>query len=167
MEVTRKIKKDEISKYLLTDVSSCTFTFSDGTKSKIAVSPKNEIVLLKLIPSKFSSKLFENMVLKNYQSAKNAKELAILCKYNNLRTFTRHFKKYFKETPYQWMLHRKMDEIQSLVQHTNISITEIARKYDFKNVTHLVSAYTKRFGISPQKERLSSIPVIKNGINKI
>jgi AraC-like DNA-binding protein len=148
--------QESVRKYLLTDVQSCTFTFSDGLKSKVIPSPDNEMVLVKLIPRASGSKKFEDMVLKNYMSAKNVNELAQKCRYDCVRTFTRHFKKSFGETPYQWMLDRKMEEIQSLVLNSDMTITEIARMYEFKNVSHLVNAYTKRFGVSPHKNRLSS-----------
>lgn len=147
-------KRNNIRKYLLTDVESCTFTFSDGMTSKVKPSPDNEIVFVKLIPHSTKSKTFEDKILKNYMSAKNVTELADMCKYECVRTFTRHFKKSFGQTPYQWMLDRKMEEIQSLVLNSDMSITDIAKMYDFKSVSHLVNLYSKRFGTSPHKSRL-------------
>ncbi|WP_352423788.1 helix-turn-helix domain-containing protein [Proteiniphilum sp.] len=156
MDVSARVRTDDVRKYLLTDVASCTFTFSDGLKSKVSPSPESEIVLVKFIPRASKSKRFEDSVLSNYSRARNMNELAAMCKYDCVRTFTRHFKKCFGQTPYQWMLERKMEEIQSLVFNSDISITEISRMYDFKSVSHLVNAYTKRFGISPHKSRLSN-----------
>lgn len=154
--INRKERSGGIRKYLLTDVASCTFTFSDGLKSKVSSMPDKEVVLVKLIPRTSKSKIFENNVLKNYSSARNVKELANLCHYDCLRTFTRHFKKSFDQTPYQWMIDRKMEEIYSLVQNSDISITEISKMYDFKSVSQLVNAFSKKFGISPHKSRLSN-----------
>ena len=156
MDANARITRDNVKKFLLTDVASCTFTFSDGLKSRVIPSPDSEIVLVKLIPRTSKSKQFEDSVLRNYSQAKNMNELASLCKYDCLRTFTRHFKRCFGQTPYQWMLDRKMGEIQSLVLNSDISITEISRMFDFKSASHLVNAYTKRFGISPHKSRLSN-----------
>ncbi len=147
-------KRNSIRKYLLTDVESCTFTFSDGLTSKVKPSAENEIVLVKLIPHSTKSKTFEDKVLKNYMSAKNVTDLAEMCSYECIRTFTRHFKKSFGQTPYQWMLDRKMEEIQSLVLNSDMSITDIAKMYDFKSVSHLVNLYSKRYGNSPLKSRL-------------
>lgn len=150
------IKKD-VRKYLLTDVASCTFTFTDGLSSKVKSSPDKEIVLVKLIPHTTKSKVFEDSVLRNYMFAKNMNELAKLCGYDCIKTFTRHFKKCFGQTPYQWMLDRKMEEIDSLVTNSDISITEIAEMYDFKSVSHLVNLYSKRYGIPPHKSRSSKL----------
>ena len=148
-------KKADEHKYLLRDVSSCTFTFSDGLKSSVNPSPNNEMVFVKLIPSSTKSKQFTKRVLKHYPSVKTVPELAEKCKYTCVKTFTRHFKKCFGVTPYQWMLERKMEEIQSLVLSTDLTITKISKIYDFKTVSHLVKAYTKRYNITPQKDRLS------------
>lgn len=151
----KKNNKKEVRKYLLTDVASCTFTFTDGLSSKMQSSPGKEIVLVELIPHTTKLKAFEDSVLKYCMSAKNMNELAKLCGYDCIKTFTRHFKKCFEQTPYQWMLDRKMEEICSLVINSDMSITEIAEMYDFKSVSHLVNLYSKRYGIPPHKSRLS------------
>lgn len=148
-------RKKYVRKYLLTDVASCTFTFSDGLSSKMKPSPGKEIVLVELIPHITKSKSFENRVLKNYMSAKSMNELAKLCGYDCIKTFMRHFKKCFGKTPYQWMLDRKMEEIHSLVINSDMTITEIAEMYDFKSVSHLVTLYSKRYGITPARNRSS------------
>lgn len=155
--VKAKNRKDEsVRKYLLTGVESCTFTFTDGLKSKVIPSPDNEIVMVKLIPHTSKLKRFEDKVLANYASVRNITELATLCGYDCVRTFTRHFKKCFQQTPYQWLLERKMEEIHSMVLSSDLTITEIARMYEFKSVSHLVNVFSKRFGISPQRCRLSN-----------
>jgi AraC-like DNA-binding protein len=155
--VKAKNRKDEsVRKYLLTGVESCTFTFTDGLKSKVIPSPDNEIVMVKLIPHTSKLKRFEDKVLANYGSVRNITELATLCGYDCVRTFTRHFKKCFKQTPYQWLLERKMEEIHSMVLSSDLTITEIARMYEFKSVSHLVNVFSKRYGISPQRCRLSN-----------
>ncbi len=143
-------------KYLLSDVQACTFTFSDGLKSSFTASPDKDIVLVKLIPRTSKLKRFEDKVLSNYASVRTVNELATSCGYECIRTFTRHFNKSFKQTPYQWLLDRKMEEIYSMVLGSDLSITEISRMYEFKSVSHLVNIFSKRFGISPQKCRLSN-----------
>ena len=154
MEKGNKYNRENVRRYVLTDVESCTFTFSDGMTSKVKPSSDREIVIMKVIPHATKTKTFEDKVLKNYMATKNVTELAALCKYECVRTFTRHFKKSFGQTPYQWMLDRKMEEVQSLVLNSDMTITDIAKMYDFKSVSHLVNLYSKRYGTSPHKSRL-------------
>ncbi|MEA4980327.1 MAG: helix-turn-helix domain-containing protein [Petrimonas sp.] len=146
-------KEKEVSRYLLTDVASCTFTFSDGLSSRMDPSPGKEIVLVKLIPHTAKSKIFAESVFKNYVHARNMNGLAKLCGYDCTKTFMRHFKKYFGQTPYQWMLDRKMEEIWLLVENSELTITEIAGMCGFKSVSHLVSLYSRRYGVPPLKSR--------------
>lgn len=150
-------KEENVRKYLLTDVESCTFIFSDGLKSRVTLSPQNEMVLVKLIPRFSKIKNFEDSVISNCSSAKNMNELATLCGYDCPKTFTRHFKKCFGQTPYQWILDRKLEEIHSLVTNSDISISDIAKMYKFKSVSHLVNLYSKRYGIPPRKKRIECI----------
>jgi AraC-like DNA-binding protein len=49
-----------------------------------------------------------------------------------------------------------MEEIHALVLSSDMSITDIAKMYDFKSVSHLVNTFSKRFGIPPHKSRLSN-----------
>lgn len=143
-----------VKKFLLSDVSSFTFTFTDGLKSKVDSSPDKEIVMVKLIPHTSKSKTFKDAVLQNYLSAENVKHLAEMCGYDCVKTFTRHFKKHFEQTPYQWILDRKMEDIHALVLNSDMSITEIAKICNFKNVAHLVNMYSQRFGVPPYKNRV-------------
>ncbi len=96
---------------------------------------------------------FEKNVYANYRNAKTVSELAVLCNYNQIKTFTRHFKKIFGQSPYQWMLDRKFEEIQHLVLNTNISISDISETYKFENLSHFCNSYRKRYGITPTKHR--------------
>lgn len=156
MNVNVIARKDEESRHLLTDVAACTFTFSDGLESKINTSPENDLILVRLFPRKSKQNQFEELVLSNFRATENAAELAELCGYNCIKTFTRHFKKYFGETPYQWMIDRKMEEIRTIVLRTSTNFTKISLMYGFKSVSHMVNAYTKKYGISPLKDRLAT-----------
>ncbi len=53
-------------------------------------------------------------------------------------------------------MERKMEEVYSMVLSSDLTITEIAKIYEFKNVSHLITIFSKRFGISPHKCRLSN-----------
>ena len=109
--------------------------------------------VVKLKPDVSREKVFRKNVLKNYASCRNVHELAKACLYDCPKTFTRHFKRCFRQTPYQWMLDKKMEEIRILTLNSNKSITEISRMYEFKSAAHLITVYTNRFGITPYRNR--------------
>ena len=93
MNANAKVRKDEECKYLLTDVAACTFTFSDGLKSKIDISPENDFILVRLFPRRSKSKQFEDSVLSNFMAADNVPELAELCGYNCIKDIYSPFQK--------------------------------------------------------------------------
>lgn len=143
----------KVQKYLLTDVTSFLLNFSDGTTSRIEMSNRSDMVLVKVFSHPKLTASFEQGVQENYLKSKNASQLAELCGYDCQRTFSRHFKRIYGQSPYQWMLDRKMEEIQELVFNTDLPISEIAQMYDFKDLSHLVSSYTRKYGMSPLKNR--------------
>lgn len=146
-----------VNNYIFSDVSTCTFNFSNGDKATVKSSPKKEIVLVKFIPHVSSSSAFQENIFAYYQDAKSVSDLAKKCNYDSLKTFTRHFKKHFNQTPYQWMLDRKMEEVQYLVLNSDLSISQIAKACGFNNLTHLVNAYSSRFGVSPFRNRVQEV----------
>lgn len=156
MKQNRKAKAEGADLYTVKNVTKWQLTFSDGTVKSFHSKSKNPIAILKIFKDD-TNQPFVNDVLLNYKKASTSAELANLCGYDCVRTFTRHFKAHYKETPYQWMLNRKLEEIQTLVINTDMSITQISRRYYFKSVSHLINLYTKRFGISPQKHRETKI----------
>lgn len=141
--------------YVFSDVNACTFKFSNGKKAVLKSSPnKKEIVLVKFIPHTSKKSDFQETVIANYPLSKNVVELAALSDYTCLKKFTRHFKKYFNKTPYQWMLDRKMEEVKQLVLQSDLSISNIAKICGFNTLSHLVNSYSSRYGISPCRDRM-------------
>lgn len=140
-------------KYVFKNVTTCIFEHSDGLTSEIDCDSKRDLVLVQVIPQSQSQAELQDIVLENYSKAKNVNELSELCGYDCERTFTRHFSKLFGKTPYKWMVDRRMDEVHSLIVNTNLSISEIAKKYNYKHVSNLSQIYLRHFGISPLESR--------------
>ncbi len=140
-------------KFIFKDVTTCIFEHSDGLESKIECDAKSDLVLVQVIPQSETQVDLQDKVLENYLKVKNVSELAELCGFNSERTFTRHFSKLFGKTPYKWLVERKMNEIHSLIINTNLSITEIAKKYNYNHVSNLSQIYLRHFGLSPLKSR--------------
>lgn len=141
-------------KFLFSNVSSCTFNFNNGERTVVKPSSNDEIVMIKFISQKLRKNAFQEKVYANYLDVQDVPELASRCDYDCLKSFTRHFKKHFNSTPYQWMLERKMEEVRYLVLYSDFPIQEIAKMYNFKSPARLVNSYTSRYGVSPLRDRM-------------
>jgi len=63
--------------------------------------------------------------------------------------FLRAFKKTTDETPYQYLLRRRIERAQTLLSAGKMSVNEIASTVGFKDSTQFVRAFRKRVGVTP------------------
>lgn len=138
--------------FVFSEVSSCVLIFANGERAVIKPTTDEEIMMLKVRPA-VEKNTFQEKVISHYLEANTVPELAEKCDYTCMKSFTRHFKKNFNSTPYQWMLERRLDDARHYVLESDLSITEIAEICSFTNISHLVNLYTRHFGISPTKDR--------------
>lgn len=105
---------------------------------------------------------FQYFVLQNYMKVKTVEEFARLGGYT-ATTFRRIFNSVFHEPVYEWMLHRRKENIIYELHHTGASISEICYKYGFESLPHFSNFCKKHFGASPRKLRAASgISLCKN-----
>lgn len=144
----------ELDKYIFfTNVKYFNVKFADGTVRKINIESIDKMFLMNIIPiSKELTQLEEN-VYTHFRKVNSVGELATLCNFDQVKTFSRHFKKTFGQSPYKWMLDRKHDEIHTLVVNSNLAFSEIAKIYGFNSTSHFCSAYRNRHGKSPTETR--------------
>ncbi len=141
--------------FVFSEVSSCVFIFSNGERTVIRPDSDEEVLMVKFRPPANRND-FQTNVIKYYMESRTVVELAEKCDYTCIKSFTRHFKKNFNNTPYKWMLERRLDESRHYVLETDLSITEIAEICGFTNISHFVNLYTKYFNASPTKDRAKS-----------
>jgi len=67
--------------------------------------------------------------------------------------FLRAFRKTTEETPYQYLLRRRIARAQTLLQNGNMSITEIALAVGFRDSTRFIKAFRKTVGVTPGRYR--------------
>jgi AraC-like DNA-binding protein len=93
---------------------------------------------------------FKEFVISNHIKAKNVKHLAQMA---NLSTsgFIKKFKRYFNESPYQWMLRHKAEIILREIYSSPTSFMEIAYKYNFSTYQHFVDFCKMQYGVSPSR----------------
>lgn len=142
----------KVDQFMFSEVSSCVFIFSNGERTVIRPSSGEDIMMVKFRPSQDNND-FQKMVMKYFLESNTVAQLAEKCGYTCLKSFTRHFKKNFNNTPYKWMLDRRLDESRHYVLESDLTITDIAEICNFTNISHFVNLYSKRFEVTPSKDR--------------
>lgn len=76
-------------------------------------------------------------------------------------TFIREFKKLYNATPNQWLIEQRLEKAHDILMNSNISVTDTAFEVGYENVSHFISAYKKKFKVTPKQSRgeaLTRIP---------
>ena len=68
---------------------------------------------------------------------------------------SREFARHFGQTPYQFIMARRLERARRLLSSSRLSIAEIALATGFSSQSHLTSAFTRSVGISPGRYRKS------------
>ena len=95
---------------------------------------------------------FKEFVIGNYIKAKNVQHLAQMANYST-SGFIKKFIRYFNESPYHWMLRHKAKIILDEICSSQISLKEIAFKYNFSTYQHFVDFCKMQFGVAPSRLR--------------
>lgn len=134
------------------NISSCTLSFVDGKKVNISGGRKSSLIVSVLMNDSEYASLNES-VMRHFKNAETLEELASLCGYSCSKTFSRHFIKHFKETPKQWILNMREEEMKLLLKETNYSYDRISSILKFKNLSHFNNFCKKRTGKTPKEIR--------------
>ena len=65
------------------------------------------------------------------------------------RHFSRSFRRVFGETPYQYLLTRRLERARHLLRTSEISVAEICLEVGFRSVGSFTTTFTRHAGISP------------------
>lgn len=82
-------------------------------------------------------------------------ELAALTKLSKTY-FSRVFKSAYKESPYNYVLRRRMELAKELIAETDTALSEIALDCGMADQAHLCKTFRKVFGSTPNQWRRSS-----------
>jgi len=93
---------------------------------------------------------FKEKVISNLLEAKTVNDLARLTNYS-ISGFIKKFQKNFNESPYQWMLKKKVERIKVDLLSGEMSLQEIAYKYDFFPYSNFTLFCKKHIGEIPSK----------------
>lgn len=77
--------------------------------------------------------------------------------------FLRLFKNTFGVTPHRFVLDRRIEAAARLLEHTTLSLVEVAAQTGFSSQSHLGSAMQRCLGRTPGQYRRDALPVDRNG----
>ena len=69
------------------------------------------------------------------------------------RHFSRSFRRVFGETPYQYLLSRRLERARHLLRTTDLSVAEICLAVGFTSVGSFTTTFTRHVGVSPTTYR--------------
>ena len=94
----------------------------------------------------------EDVMQSNYAFKLTMADYAKLtCK--SVPTFKRDFKKIFKESPAKWVMKKRLNLAEELLQNTALSVGEVSFECGFENQTHFSRVFKEKLGISPSQFR--------------
>lgn len=75
----------------------------------------------------------------------------------------RLFRRIYKQTPHQYLIHLRITRAKELLSHSDLSITEICASVGFESLGSFSALFRKIVGISPSAYRRSSQTIRKSG----
>ena len=91
----------------------------------------------------------------NYQRNLSVEQLAERENYS-IYHFTKLFKKYTGQSPYQYILSTRLHHAQQMLVSTDYTIEEVSRFNNFSSCSRFISFFTKAFGMTPLQYRKNS-----------
>jgi AraC family transcriptional regulator, exoenzyme S synthesis regulatory protein ExsA len=73
--------------------------------------------------------------------------------HRSLSSFKREFRKNYDVSPGRWLLDRRLEHSASLLQTTDLSVTQIMFECGFEELSHFSKAFKEKFGLSPSVYR--------------
>jgi len=140
------------SSSVFVNIDSCTLSFKDGRKMNISGDGKKNLIVSVIVNEPNLSD-FKEAVMKHFRNSETLPELAEKCGYYCTKTFSRHFIKQFNETPKQWMLKIREEEMIHLLKNTIYTYEQISTLLKFKNLSHFNNFCKKRTGLTPSEIR--------------
>jgi AraC-like DNA-binding protein len=67
--------------------------------------------------------------------------------------FSREFRRAFGESPYSYLLTRRLERAASLLRNTDYSVADICMSVGLSSVGSFTSSFTRRFGVTPTEYR--------------
>ncbi len=88
----------------------------------------------------------------NYLNNLNIEDFALLTG-RSRSTFIRDFKKVYGTTPNQWLIEQRLQKANQLLLNTEVTVTEVALSVGYENISHFITAYKRKYGVTPKQSK--------------
>jgi len=105
----------------------------------------------KEIPQKRNIKTFMEQ---NYQKALKVEDYAYLTG-RSMSSFRRDFKAYFDMTPQKWLIGKRINQAQSILDQREVNVTDLAEEVGYENVSYFIKEFKAQVGLTPKQYMLS------------
>ncbi|NRB40188.1 MAG: helix-turn-helix transcriptional regulator [Pseudomonadales bacterium] len=109
--------------------------FVDNLKSNSTPPPKRNIIRL---------------ASKHIDSRLTVSDLANLSG-RSISSFNRDFKKAFNIPPKRWLTERRMEVAKALIQNNRCSVTDVAIRLGYDNISNFIKLFKATYGITPKQ----------------
>ncbi len=117
----------------------------------INISPQGPIFANTILKLKNKEKRSITEVMEaNFDKPLGVEDYAFLSG-RSLSTFQRDFKRLFETSPKQWLIDKRLEKAKQLLEASNDSVTAIAARVGYENVSHFIKAFHEKFSISPKQ----------------
>ena len=89
----------------------------------------------------------------NFFSNLTLNEFARLCA-RSLSTFKREFTEIYNASPGKWLMEKRLEYSNYLLQTTDQSVEDICMESGFENQTHFIRVFKNKYGVSPGKMKM-------------
>lgn len=88
----------------------------------------------------------------NFRQQMSLKEMARLTGRSE-SGFKKDFNALFHDSPFRWLLNRRLDYARNLIRHSGTSVSDAAFQSGFENLSHFSRSYKNKFGHAPAQEK--------------
>jgi len=103
------------------------------------------------LPQKRNIKTFMEQ---NYQKALKVEDYAYLTG-RSMSSFRRDFKAYFDMTPQKWLIGKRINQAQSILDQREVNVTDLAEEVGYENVSYFIKEFKAQVGLTPKQYMLS------------
>lgn len=99
------------------------------------------------LPQKRNIKSFME---KNFSKPLKIEDYAYLTG-RSISTFRRDFKSFYNTTPQQWLKEKRLKKAIQILNHKEISVTQLAYEVGYENISYFIKEFKKKVGQSPKQ----------------